>query len=57
MSAEIDVKLDGALLRVTLNRPNEGNRVSDPMAKELGDTIASAPEGARIVLLSGAGAD
>ncbi len=44
MSAEIDVKLDGALLHVTLNRPNEGNRFTDAMAKELGEIIATAPD-------------
>ncbi len=57
MSAEIDVKQDGALLRVTLNRPNEGNRFTDAMAKELGEIIGTVSDATRVILLSGAGND
>jgi enoyl-CoA hydratase len=57
MSAEIDVKQDGALLRVTLNRPDDGNRMSDPMAKELGEIISNPADSVRVILLTGAGND
>lgn len=57
MSNEITVKQDGPLLRVTLNRAEAGNRVSDVMAADLGGIIAGAEQTSRLVLLSGAGED
>ncbi|MCC6887605.1 MAG: enoyl-CoA hydratase/isomerase family protein [Hyphomicrobiales bacterium] len=57
MSDEILVKQDGAILRVTINRPEHGNAATDPMALELTDTLAGAADRARLVVLRGAGKD
>ena len=32
MSNEIQVKQDGPILRITINRPDQGNAATDPMA-------------------------
>ncbi|MGE5305956.1 MAG: enoyl-CoA hydratase/isomerase family protein [Alphaproteobacteria bacterium] len=57
MSNEILVQQDGPILRVTLNRPNEGNGVSDAMAGELTGILDGAADTSQFVLLRGAGAD
>ncbi len=57
MSNEILVQQDGPILRVTLNRPNDGNGVSDDMAAELTGILDRAVDTSQFVLLRGAGAD
>lgn len=57
MSDEILVNQDGPILRITLNRPDAGNGVTDVMAAELIDLLEEAPKTSRLVLLRGAGAD
>jgi enoyl-CoA hydratase len=57
MSETILTKQDGGVLRVTINRPDAGNAMSDAMAIELTGIIAAAPKTSRMVLLRGAGRD
>jgi enoyl-CoA hydratase len=57
MSNEIQVKQDGAILRITINRPDHGNACTDPMALELTDTLLKAGETSRLVVLTATGKD
>ena len=57
MSNEILVQQDGPILRVTLNRPDAGNGVSDEMAGELAGILDRAVETSQFVMLRGAGKD
>jgi len=57
MSNEILVQQDGPILRVTLNRPDEGNGVSNDMAAELAGIFDRASESSQFVVLRGAGPD
>jgi enoyl-CoA hydratase len=57
MADDILVKQDGPVLHVTINKPNEGNAVTDDMVRTLTRTIADAPKTSDIVLLRGAGKD
>lgn len=57
MSNEILVQQDGPILRVTLNRPNDGNAMSDNMATELAGILDGAADTSQFVLLRGAGTD
>ncbi len=57
MSNEILVQQDGPILRVTLNRPEAGNGVSNEMAANLADILDRAVETSQFVVLRGAGAD
>src|SRR5215471_5780637 len=57
MSNELRVHEDRTILRVTINRPADGNGMSDDMAQELTDVLDRAHETAEMVLLRGAGAD
>ena len=57
MSDDIIVQQDGPILRITINRPNEGNSCTDPMALKLTDTLLKAGETSRLVVLTGAGKD
>src|SRR3954470_16778116 len=50
----IDFKADGAVARVTLNRPDRLNSFTAQMHEELRDALASLGE-ARVVVLTGAG--
>ncbi len=47
--------LDNGILRVTLNRPDDGNAATDDMAAEITRLLTHVPDGARLVLLTGAG--
>src|SRR3954465_5752616 len=49
----IDFKADGAVARVTLNRPDRLNSFAAPMHEELRDALANLGE-ARVVVLTGA---
>ena len=57
MSDDILSKQDGPVLRITLNRPERGNAVSDEMVAELTRLIDGAPRNADMVVLRGAGKD
>src|SRR5262249_39345918 len=57
MSSDFQVQQDGALLRVTINKADNGNRFTDAMAGELGGILESADETSRALLLTGAGED
>ena len=57
MSAEITTAQDGPILRVTLNRPAEGNGMTDPMVAELTGILEAAPKTSRLVVFRGAGAE
>lgn len=46
---------DGDITIITLNRPEIGNRVSDPMAGRLADVIDDAAKESRLILFRGAG--
>jgi enoyl-CoA hydratase len=57
MSNEILTQQDGVILRVTLNRPDAGNGVSNDMAAELARILDTAHETAQFVVFRGAGPD
>jgi len=57
MSENIIVEQDGGILRVTINRPDAGNAMTDAMALELTGIVNAAPKTSRMVLLRGAGND
>ena len=57
MSENILTEQDGGVLRITINRPDAGNAMTDAMAIELTGIVNAAPNAARMVLLRGAGAD
>ena len=57
MSNELISKLDGPVLRITINRPDAGNGMSDDMALELTQLLNSAHETAQFVVLKAAGKD
>lgn len=50
----IDFKLDGAIARITLNRPDRLNSFTAQMHAELRDALAKA-EDSRVIVLTGAG--
>ncbi|MEP7131303.1 MAG: 2-(1,2-epoxy-1,2-dihydrophenyl)acetyl-CoA isomerase PaaG [Sphingomicrobium sp.] len=50
----IDFKADGAIARITLNRPDRLNSFTAPMHEELRDALANLGD-ARVVILTGAG--
>jgi enoyl-CoA hydratase len=54
---DIQVKQDGPILRITLNRPDHGNGATDAMARKLIDTLLKASDTSRLVVLTGAGKD
>ncbi len=57
MANEILTQQDGVILRVTLNRPDAGNGVSNDMAAELTRILERAHQSAQFVVFRGAGAD
>jgi enoyl-CoA hydratase len=57
MSHDIIAEQDGPILRITLNRPEHGNGISDDMARELTRLLGGAAETSHLVVLRGAGAD
>jgi enoyl-CoA hydratase len=57
MSDDILAERDGPILCITLNRPTEGNAMSDPMAIQLTELLDSAAPTSRLVVLRGAGKD
>jgi len=57
MSKDILTQQDGAMLRVTINRPETGNGMSNDMAVELAEIIEGAAATSQFVVLRGAGND
>ena len=57
MSETILTATDGEILRVTLNRPDTGNAMTDDMARELTTILLNAHPGHRLIVLRGAGED
>lgn len=57
MNQDILVEQDGPVLRVTLNRPEDGNAMSDPMAVEFAGIINRAHETSDFVVLRANGKD
>ncbi|MFM9970743.1 MAG: enoyl-CoA hydratase/isomerase family protein [Burkholderiales bacterium] len=57
MSNELLSKLDGPVLRITINRPDAGNGMSDAMALELTELLENAHKTAQFVVLKAAGKD
>jgi enoyl-CoA hydratase len=57
MSNEIEVRQDGPILRVTLNRGAAGNGMTDAMVVQLTSILNEAPRTSRLVVFSGAGKD
>jgi enoyl-CoA hydratase len=55
MSNEVLTQQDGAVLRVTINRPEQGNGMTDAMVVELTGIIREAPKTSQIIVLRGAG--
>ncbi len=48
---------EGDITTITINRPEIGNRVSNPMAGQLADMIDDAAKNSRLILFRGAGDD
>ena len=57
MSKDILTQQDGAILRVTINRPESGNGMSNAMAVELAEILGGAAANSQLIVLRGAGAD
>lgn len=57
MSNEVLRETNGNVVTFTINRPDDGNKVSDTMASALADLITEAGKTAQIIVLKGAGAD
>lgn len=55
MSNLILCERDGDVTTITLNRPEIGNRVSDPMAGQLADMLDESAKRSRLILFKGAG--
>jgi enoyl-CoA hydratase/carnithine racemase len=55
MSGHLVVERDGRILAVTLNRPDQGNRMSDDMVLELTGLLDGASETSDLVLLRATG--
>lgn len=57
MSEELPAQHDGEVLRITINRPQDGNGMTDAMAVEMKALLDGAHSSARVVVVQGAGAD
>lgn len=57
MSKDLLVERDGRILRITLNRPDDGNRVSNDMVLEITSLLDGAHETADLVVLRAVGKD
>src|SRR5919112_919246 len=58
MDDELDVRHDGGVLRLTLNRPERLNALTDELSDRLAEELetAASRDDVRVVLLTGAGA-
>lgn len=57
MEDAILTKRDGPIVHITLNRPNDGNRVTDEMLKRLTSLIEGVGPNDNLILFTGAGAN
>ena len=57
MSEDLIIKQTGDVLEITLNQPEHGNAMSDPMIIELSEIIEKEHENVRLFVLRGAGED
>ena len=57
MADDVIVERDDDITIVTLNMPDDGNKVSDPLAVRLTELFFKANEDSRAIVLKGAGAD
>lgn len=57
MSDDFIIARRGEILDITINHPERGNGMSDPMIVELADLVESEGDKARLIVLRGAGAD
>jgi len=57
MAGLITTETDGRVARVTINRPDAGNRVTNPMAAELTQLFADLSKTSQVIVLRGAGDD
>jgi enoyl-CoA hydratase len=57
MSEDLIIKQTGDVLEITLNQPERGNAMSDPMIVELSEIIEREHEKVRLFVLRGAGED
>ena len=57
MADPLILRQDGAILRITLNRPEAGNGATDDMARELTRQLKAAGPATRVVILDGNGPD
>jgi len=57
MADDVIIERDGDITRVTLNMPEDGNRVSDPLVVRLTAAFHAAAEDSRAIVLTGAGED
>ena len=55
MSDDFLIGKDGDVSTITINRPNEGNRVSDEMAIELTGILTDVSRDSRLIVFRGAG--
>jgi enoyl-CoA hydratase/carnithine racemase len=51
------IERDGDIARITINEPENGNRMSNPMAQELTDAVDASAKDSRLILLAGAAKD
>ena len=51
----IEIETDGAIAKVTMNRPDKRNAMSDPFIAELEAAFTGLPKSVRVVILTGAG--
>jgi enoyl-CoA hydratase len=57
MSNEVLRESKNGVVTITINRPDDGNKVSDPMASALADMITEEGQTAHIIVLKGSGKD
>jgi len=57
MTKDINTSRDGAAWRIELNRPDCGNLVTPDMVAALAEGFANLPADAKVIVLSGKGAD
>jgi enoyl-CoA hydratase len=57
MGDRVLVEQDGVVRKLTLNRPDEGNILTDQMVAELRDAVVGVPDDCKVILLKGSGSD
>jgi enoyl-CoA hydratase/carnithine racemase len=54
-SAPLLVSVEGAIARLTLNRPDKRNAVNDAMLTALGGFFGAIPDGVKVIVMAGSG--